>query len=149
MRSCFNDSKRGRASRPRLGRRQCAIDELFSFLHDCIQMIFALEAFGVDLVNVLGAGRPRREPPAAGHDLETSNGRVISKRTSQSRRDGFAREPGFLHSLGRQRLQPWLLFRCCRSVGPGVVGGSGFGGYFAVVFARVPKPANRQVRAAR
>ena len=31
-------------------------------LLDFVQMIFAFEAFGVDLVDVFGAGRPRGEP---------------------------------------------------------------------------------------
>src|SRR5437868_1002663 len=45
---------------------------------DAAQMLFADEAFGVDLVDVLGAGGAGGEPAVLRHDLDAADGFVVA-----------------------------------------------------------------------
>src|SRR5215467_12869388 len=54
-------------------------DELLGFLLNLVQMIFAGEAFGVDLVNILGAGGPGREPSALGDHFQSAKRRARTR----------------------------------------------------------------------
>ena len=52
----------------------------------------AVEALRVDLIDVLGARRPRREPAAGGHDLQTADGSTVAGSRGQPRDDRFTGE---------------------------------------------------------
>ncbi len=56
-------------------------DDLARFGEDRVQVIDALEALGVDLVDVLGAGRARGEPAVLGHDLQPADRRPVAGRS--------------------------------------------------------------------
>ena len=61
-------------------------EDLPCVLDDLLQVILALEALRVELVDVLGAGRAGREPAAVGRDLHAADGRVVARRLRQHRR---------------------------------------------------------------
>jgi len=50
------------------------------FLQDAVQVVGALEALGVDLVDVRGAGGARGEPAGFGRDLEAAEGGVVAEK---------------------------------------------------------------------
>src|SRR6516165_11278126 len=58
--------------------------------HKAIQVGLVLEALRVDLVDVLGARRPGREPAAAGHDFQAPDWGVVPGGTRQFGRDRLA-----------------------------------------------------------
>src|SRR5690606_40811709 len=62
------------ASRRHPGGGERRGDELLRLRLEPLEMVRAREALGVDLVDVLGARRPRREPAALGHDLDPPKG---------------------------------------------------------------------------
>src|ERR1700682_4983176 len=53
-------------------------------------MVDAAETFGVDLVDILGAGWARGEPPVGGDHLDAADRRVIARRMIEDLVDGFA-----------------------------------------------------------
>ena len=55
-------------------------------------MVFALEGFGVDLVDVFGAGGTGSEPAIFGGDLEAADGGVVTWGFGEDGGDGFAGE---------------------------------------------------------
>ena len=81
--------------RDRLGGLQC-IDcityDLLSFPHDRVQMILTLEALCVNFINILSAGRTRCEPTAIGHNLETTDWRVVTRGAGKLPSDRLTRE---------------------------------------------------------
>src|SRR5713101_5314432 len=83
-------------------RVQGVAHDLLRLAHDGVEVSLVLEAFRVDLVNVLRAGRPRREPAAASDDLQTADRRVVARGAGQPGRDGFAGELRLLDGLGRE-----------------------------------------------
>ena len=76
-----------------------------------VQVRFVLEALGVNLVDVLGARRPGREPAAGGDDLQSADGGVVARSAGQLRGDRLAGQLRLLDRLGRQLLQPRFLLR--------------------------------------
>src|SRR2546421_11701974 len=60
------------------------------FAHDGVEVSLVLEALRVDLVDVLRAGRPRREPAAPGDDLQSADRRAVARGTGQLGPDRFA-----------------------------------------------------------
>ena len=63
-------------------------------------MSFVLEALGINLVDVFGAGRTGRKPAAAGYDFEAPDGCVVAGSASQLRGNRLASKAGFLDRLG-------------------------------------------------
>ena len=53
-------------------------------------MIFALEAFGVDFVDVFGAGGSGGEPSIFGGDFEAADGSVVAGGFGEDSGDGLA-----------------------------------------------------------
>ena len=51
----------------------------------CAQMVLAAKALGVDLVDVLGARRPRGEPAVRGDHLDAADRRVVARRARRAR----------------------------------------------------------------
>ena len=74
------------------------------FGHDRLQVLLVLEALGIDLVFVLGAGRASREPAARGHYLQAADRRPVAGGAGQLGRDRLARQLRLLDGLGRQLL---------------------------------------------
>src|SRR2546422_8407562 len=77
---------------PRSGRRWVAfiasppegwVPDRLRVAHDGVEVSLVLEAFRVDLVDVLRAGRPRREPAAASDDLQTADRRIVARGAGQ------------------------------------------------------------------
>src|SRR4051795_2741017 len=67
-------------------------DDVACLLLDPRQVLRALEALGVDLVDVLRAGRARGEPAALGDDLEAADRRAVAGRLREPLRDRVARQ---------------------------------------------------------
>ena len=64
--------------------------ELLGLGLDLFQVVFALEGFGVDLVDVFGAGGAGGEPAVFGGDFEAADGGVVARGFSEDGGDGFA-----------------------------------------------------------
>src|SRR6267378_2617253 len=56
------------------------VDESLCFAEQGLQMRRALEALRIDLVDVLGARRPGREPTVRGRDLQAADAGVVAGR---------------------------------------------------------------------
>src|SRR5690606_12419854 len=82
-------------------------DDRLRLRDDGVQVVLAAEALRVDLVDVLGAGRARREPAVLGDDLETAD-RAARGRLRQAREDGLAGEAARRDGVRRELLQPRL-----------------------------------------
>src|SRR5262245_42154868 len=91
------------------GRPDCGVDERLGPAHQGVQVCRTPEAFRVDLVDILSAGRPGREPPARGDDLEAVDGRTIAACPRQLRDDWIAGERLVPDGVSRERLQARLL----------------------------------------
>ena len=72
-------------------------------------MTLILEALRIDLIDVLGAGRPGREPAIIGHDLQPADRGAVTWGGSQFGCDRLAGESISGNRCGRQFLQPRLL----------------------------------------
>src|SRR5262245_6940335 len=86
-----------------------AIDQRLRLPYESVEVRLVLEALRVDLVDVLGARRPRREPSAGGHDLQTADGRAVAGGLREFRGDSIAAERLLFDVVGRQPLQSDLL----------------------------------------
>src|ERR1700759_747504 len=60
------------------------------FFEQALQMRVAVEALGVDLVDLLGARRPRRNPAALRTDADAADGRAVAGRLRDDLGDGLA-----------------------------------------------------------
>ncbi len=67
-------------------------DEGFGFRLDGFQVVGAVEAFGVDFVDVFGAGGAGGEPAIFCGDLQPADGRVVAGGFGKDGGDGFAGE---------------------------------------------------------
>src|SRR4029077_18095968 len=79
------------------------------FLHDRGQMTLILEALRIDLIDVLGAGSPGREPAIIGHNLQPADRGAVTWGGRQFGCDLLTGENISGYCLGRQLLQPRLL----------------------------------------
>src|SRR3546814_4086165 len=59
------------------------VDDLLRFGEQALQVFFTLEAFGVDLVDRLGAGGPRGEPAVGGNRLDAAESSVVAGRSEE------------------------------------------------------------------
>src|SRR5689334_19302962 len=75
------------------------------------QVLGAAITLGVDLVDILGAGRSRGEPPAIGHHLQSTDRRAVPRRLREDRLYLPARELLRLHLLGLEVREQLLLRR--------------------------------------
>src|SRR5262245_4998178 len=70
-----------------LGTGQGVVHDPPGFIDNPVQMCLVLEALGVDLVNVLCAGRTGSKPAAGCHDLQAPNRSVVARGAGQLGRD--------------------------------------------------------------
>ena len=105
----------------------------------------APKTLGIDLVDVLGARRPRGEPSVVGGDLDAAERLTVAGR---GRQRAPARRCEFLHRelFRRQRLQQILLRRRRGRVDPLVVGHAEFAGQFCEQLARIGFGPRRSFR---
>src|SRR4030095_9180120 len=100
---------------------QCFVHDLLGLAHNRVQVSHIFEALRVNLVDVLRARRPGREPPVVGHDLEAADRRAVTWGTSQFISDRRAGETRCRYHLGRQFFQCRFLLRCRRRIDACVV----------------------------
>src|SRR5262245_9272275 len=100
-------------------------------------MRLTAEAFGVDLVYVLGAAGPGREPATGRGDLETAQRSVVARSPRERGGNWFAGQLRSLDVCGRQSAELGLLLRRRRRIEPNVAGRAEFCGQLAVMFARI------------
>src|SRR5260370_39448663 len=100
------------------------VDELLSLAHERVQVRRIPETLRVDLVDVLRARRPSREPPAHGCDLQAADLRTVAWGFGQLGGDRLTGERLFPDGPGGQGLQSRLLL----GGGRGVDGGEDPGG---------------------
>ena len=67
-------------------------DECLGFGLDLFEVVFAFEGFGVDFVDVFGAGGAGGEPAVFGGDFEAADGGVVAGGFGEDGGDGFAGE---------------------------------------------------------
>ncbi len=67
-----------------------------------VQMLDALEALGVDFVDLLSAGGTSGKPAIFGHDLEPADGRAVGRRVRELGDDRLTRHRGRGDHLRRQ-----------------------------------------------
>src|SRR5260370_14163383 len=84
------------------GRFQSVAHDLLCLAHDGIKVGLVLEAFRIDLVNVLRSGGPGREPAADSHDLQTADRGIVARGAGELGRDRLAGQLPRLDSLRRQ-----------------------------------------------
>src|SRR5918998_3751341 len=101
---------------------QRASDDPLRLVQDPLEPRLAVQALGVDLVDVLRTRRARREPAVLGDHLEAADRRPVPRRLGQHRADRLAGQPVARHLVGREPLEHVLLLRRGRHVGPPVDG---------------------------
>src|SRR5271166_3603206 len=100
-----------------------------------LEVPLAPEALGVDLVNVLCAGRPRRKPSAGRHYLQPADRSIITRCRRQLRDNRLTGEVVVLDSIGRQLLEPGFLLRRCCHINARVMRRTEFGGELGVMLS--------------
>src|SRR6266540_6549761 len=98
-----------RRGAPLTGRRQGGVDHPPGLVDDPLQVLLAEEALRVDLVDVLGAGRPGGEPAVLGGDLHPADRGAVAWRGGEHAGDRLAGELGGGDVLGRQLAERRLL----------------------------------------
>src|SRR3974390_819135 len=116
---------------------QHPVDDLLGLAHPGLQVGLASETLGVDLVEILGAGRPGREPAVGRNHLEAADRRVIAWGAREPGEERFAPGLRLEYRWRRELLQQRLLRGARRDVDAGVVGIAELGGQLAIVLARV------------
>src|SRR5690606_9837476 len=104
------------SSQATLSTRQHAIDQRLGFRLDALQVRLAFEAFGVDLVDVLGAGWPRGEPAVIGDHLQSANRCAIARRLGENLGDGLTSQYRCRDLRGRRFAQFGFLLAISRRI---------------------------------
>src|ERR1017187_7487119 len=69
---------------------QCPSHQFARLVLNSLEVFGAGETFGIDLVNVFGAGRPRREPAAPRHHFEAADWGPVPRGACEHGFDGVA-----------------------------------------------------------
>ena len=85
-------------------------------------MIRSPETLRINLVDVLGPRRTRREPSVLGRHFQPANGSAVARRAGQDRLDLFTRQFGDLDLSRREFRQQFLLLGSGRRLDP-LIGG--------------------------
>ena len=110
------------------------------------EVLGALERLGVDLVDVLGAGRAGGEPGGLGGDLEAADLGVVAGRLGELGGDRLAGQLGGGDVVGGERRQLGLLLAGGGRVDPGVRRVAVLGDQVGVVLARRPAGLGQDLR---
>src|SRR5215467_2406035 len=78
--------------RPSHRLRHCGADDSLRFGNDHFEVALVAKALAVDLVDVFGARRARRKPPALRHNLEPTDGGAVAWCSRELRGDRLAGE---------------------------------------------------------
>src|SRR5262245_54469739 len=84
-------------------------DQGLCVLDDAVQLVLALKALRIDLVDILRTGRAGSEPAVCGHHLEPTNGGAVARRRGEHPRDFVACQLRSVDLPRRQLLQSALL----------------------------------------
>jgi hypothetical protein len=98
-----------------------AADALLRLLDDGGEMLIALQALGVEFVDIFRPGRTRGKPTACRDDFQSADRCIISQRTCEFCRDRFACEFCGCDGFGRELLKQVLLLGRGCSVDAGIV----------------------------
>src|SRR5438046_149052 len=101
-------------------------------------MILTAETLGIDLVNILRAGRPRSKPSVLRNHLDSTERKAVAPGGSELRSYQLAGKSRHANLIRRQRLQQLLLFRGRGRVDPLVEGRAQLAREANVDFAWVP-----------
>src|SRR5215469_9996452 len=137
---------RPRSSSPLPGLLKSLVHHLLCLVQDFREMTGISETLGVDLVDILGAGRTGGKPAHSRRNLESANGSVVARCGCQLGENAIASQLFLSHRFGGQLLQYRLLFRSCRHINPRIVGRAKFGCDFAIVFAWIFSRSRRYFR---
>src|SRR5882757_644243 len=83
---------------------------------ETLQMRFVAKTLGVDLVDILGARRTRREPAAFRGDFDAADGCVVARRVRQHLVDFFAHKFRGPNLCAVEQPEFFLLRRGCRRI---------------------------------
>ena len=78
---------------------------VLGLLLDLPQVTFTAEALGIDLVNILRAGRPRGKPSVLGNHLNSTERKTVPRSGGKLRADWLAGKFRHADPIGRERLQ--------------------------------------------
>ena len=109
-------------------------------------MVSAFEGFGVDLVDVFGAGGAGGEPAVFGEDFEAADGGVVTGGLGEDAGDGFAGEFFGGDLFGGEFGELGFLIFGGRGVDALVDGVAVFGGEFGVELAGIFASGGRSSR---
>lgn len=124
-----------RFNRRELGER--LIHYLSRFTLNEAKVLLAFEAFGVDFVDVFGAGGAGGEPAVFGAHFEAADGRAVGGRVGELGDDGFASERFSFHLIGRKGGQLGFFFAGGRGVDAIIDRVAELGDELLVVLARI------------
>src|SRR5438034_409211 len=86
-------------------------DDLLGFGNDPGEVVRATEAFGVDFVDVLGAGGTGGEPAVGGGDFQAADRGVVAWRLRELDGDALAGHFGSPDGVGREAAELLFLLR--------------------------------------
>src|SRR5271169_5056668 len=109
--ACQGISRRAAAKRAALRTRQRGIDDDLRLAQDFAQVRFAAKTFGVNLVDILGAGGPCGEPAAGRTDLDAADGSIVSRRVSENLINAFTGQFGAANLRAIDLAELLFLFR--------------------------------------
>src|SRR6185437_12444959 len=108
----FHRSRRNRFRMRRpLPRRKRTVDHRLRLFEDTVEVLLAAEAFGVNLVDILGTRRTRGEPAAVGHHLQAADGSAVARRAIEYAADCLARQIGVAKRVRRKPGETSFLLR--------------------------------------
>src|SRR6202047_1755156 len=124
------------------GMRLCVLEHasygVLGLLLDLPQVTFTAETLGIDLVNILRAGRPRGKPSVLGNHLDSPERKTFPWSGGKLRAYWLAGKFHHADLIGRERLQQIFLFGCRGRVDPLVEGHAQLARELIVCFAWVP-----------
>jgi hypothetical protein len=108
--------------------RFCVLEQasydVLGLLLDLPQVTFTAETLGIDLVNILRAGRPRGKPSVLGNHLDSTERKTVPRSCGKLRAYWLAGKFRHADLIGRECLQQLFLFGCRGRVDPLVEGQS-------------------------
>src|SRR6266436_3645069 len=138
-------SRAGKTMNAGSGARERRIHDALRLGNQPVQMAGVAKALRVDLVNIFGSRRPRREPAAARDDLDAAYRCIIAGSSGKDLIDRVAGEFRDSHLLPVELAELRLLLCVCRSVHPIGEYRAQFLSHDAVRIAGIPSGACRDL----